>query len=275
MKLSSNKPVFWRLDRMPYVELRRIHDASEVSYGRHSHKEWSIGAITAGNSTYLNQRANYAISAGMLVLMNPDQMHACNPVDGEPWSYTMLYIDPVWLSSLRCELGLQDDLQWRDFSVDVLDNPAHFAAFVELCDVLCSPDTSLLHKQSKFVGYFSRLLPELVLNTQTATVKNVSNKTRLVAVARFIDDNFCEAISLEQLCEIAQCGSSYLIRTFKQHTGFSPHAYLVNRRIQYAQNELKLGGQIADVALRAGFADQAHFQRVFKKHVAATPRQYR
>jgi transcriptional regulator GlxA family with amidase domain len=32
---------------------------------------------------------------------------------------------------------------------------------------------------------------------------------------------------------------------------------------------------IADVALAAGFADQAHFQRAFKQHLAATPGQYR
>ncbi|WP_236730505.1 helix-turn-helix domain-containing protein, partial [Pseudomonas savastanoi] len=47
------------------------------------------------------------------------------------------------------------------------------------------------------------------------------------------------------------------------------------RRIQHAQTQLKSGKMIADVAQETGFADQAHFQREFKKHLAATPGQYR
>jgi len=47
------------------------------------------------------------------------------------------------------------------------------------------------------------------------------------------------------------------------------------RRAQHARTQLKNGSLIADVAHELGFADQAHFQRAFKKHLAATPGQYR
>nr|WP_245904493.1 helix-turn-helix transcriptional regulator [Halomonas lactosivorans] len=65
------------------------------------------------------------------------------------------------------------------------------------------------------------------------------------------------------------------MRAFKQHFGFTPHAYLINRRIQLGQRDLKRGTPIAEAALNAGFADQPHFQRTFKRLVAATPNQYR
>lgn len=55
----------------------------------------------------------------------------------------------------------------------------------------------------------------------------------------------------------------------------TPHAFVVNQRVQFAQSRLRDGEPIADVALEAGFADQAHFQRAFKQHLAATPGQYR
>ncbi|MDI7066180.1 helix-turn-helix domain-containing protein, partial [Klebsiella pneumoniae] len=51
--------------------------------------------------------------------------------------------------------------------------------------------------------------------------------------------------------------------------------YLINRRIQYSRAQLRRGYPIADVALDAGFADQAHLQRTFRRLVAATPGQYR
>ncbi|BCQ62520.1 hypothetical protein PBOI14_42700 [Pseudomonas sp. Boi14] len=54
----------------------------------------------------------------------------------------------------------------------------------------------------------------------------------------------------------------------------APHAYLVNRRVQFAQARLRQGVPIAEVAQAAGFADQAHLQRAFKQHLGATPGQY-
>ncbi|MGO1888564.1 MAG: helix-turn-helix domain-containing protein, partial [Halomonas sp.] len=49
----------------------------------------------------------------------------------------------------------------------------------------------------------------------------------------------------------------------------------INQRIQLGQQVLKQGHPIVEAALNAGFNDQPHFQRTFKRLVAATPNQYR
>jgi AraC-like DNA-binding protein len=54
----------------------------------------------------------------------------------------------------------------------------------------------------------------------------------------------------------------------------TPHAYQINGRIEYSRALLRQGRAIAEVALEAGFADQAHLQRTFRQWVAATPGQY-
>ena len=82
-------------------------------------------------------------------------------------------------------------------------------------------------------------------------------------------------VSLDTLCELSGYSPGHLIRCFKQHFGFTPHAYLINYRIQRAQEALKRGQSIAETAVSAGFADQPHFQRTFKKLLAVTPKQYR
>ncbi|MCY1180628.1 Helix-turn-helix domain protein [compost metagenome] len=55
----------------------------------------------------------------------------------------------------------------------------------------------------------------------------------------------------------------------------TPHGYVIDQRIQFARNQLRQGRLIAEVALAAGFADQAHLQRAFKHYLAATPGHYR
>jgi AraC-like DNA-binding protein len=93
--------------------------------------------------------------------------------------------------------------------------------------------------------------------------------------AQYINQHYLRAIRLEEICQAANLSEAYLIRAFEQHYHMTPHAYLINRRIQHAQAQLREGEPIADIAQQSGFADQAHFQRVFKKHLAATPGQYR
>ena len=93
--------------------------------------------------------------------------------------------------------------------------------------------------------------------------------------ADFISAHCTEPLRLADVCAASGLSPSYLVRAFKARYGLTPHAYQVNRRIQYGLRELRHGRPIVEVALEAGFADQAHFQRAFKRHVAATPRQYR
>ncbi|MCP4688540.1 MAG: helix-turn-helix transcriptional regulator, partial [Desulfobacterales bacterium] len=53
-----------------------------------------------------------------------------------------------------------------------------------------------------------------------------------------------------------------------------PHEYLTQVRIARAREMLKNGESIVSAAMDAGFVDQSHFTRIFKKFVGVTPGQY-
>ena len=82
-------------------------------------------------------------------------------------------------------------------------------------------------------------------------------------------------LSLERLAGQAGLGRYQLIRAFRAATGLTPHAYLLNARVNRGRLLLRDGLALADVAYQLGFADQSHFQRAFKQRVAATPGEYR
>jgi AraC-like DNA-binding protein len=270
-KDADKAPRFWRDDALPFIEARSIADGREVCYTRHSHEHFSIGAITAGRSTYIHEHARFQVSAGTVVLMNPGDVHACNPIDDEPWSYLMLYIDTAWLTDLQHQLGFSPDLAFRRFSITHDRDTQLFDALVALYEVLVDTSQDHLQKHSAVVEFFTEVQQRLNPAEQPLREPNF----KLERAAEFIRDNCTKMIRLEDICAAAQLSPSYLIRAFKQHFGMPPHAFLVNRRIQFAQDRLRSGKLIADVALEAGFADQAHFQRAFKQHLAATPGQYR
>lgn len=270
-KDADKAPRFWRDDALPFIEARSIADGREVCYTRHAHEHFSIGAITAGRSTYIHEQSHFQVGTGTVVLMNPGDVHACNPIDNQPWSYLMLYVDTPWLTDLQHQLGFSHDLAFRRFSVTHNRDTLLFDGLKALYEVLVDQQQEVLHKHSAAVEFFSEV--QLRLNPVDPPLREPNFK--LERAADYIRDNCTQMLKLEDICFAAQLSPSYLIRAFKQQYGMTPHAFLVNRRIQFAQDRLRRGELIADVALEAGFADQAHFQRAFKQHLAATPGQYR
>ncbi|MEH6356943.1 MAG: AraC family transcriptional regulator [Marinobacter sp.] len=272
MTTPSYSPVFWRDERMPFVELRKVADGRQVCYALHSHPHWSLGAITSGKSTFLYRNDSFVVSAGDLVVMNPEWAHACNPLDDHPWSYLMMYIDTQWLTNRRFQAGLLPTQAWQDLNTAVLSDKRWFDRYCHLADCLLDTQSAVTDKQRELEEFLSDLMHELATQPITQQPATADVLTQLV---RYIDQHATEDVSLETLCKLSGFSEGHLIRYFKKAFGFTPHAYLVNRRVQLGQSELKQGSPIAVAALNAGFADQPHFQRAFKRRVAATPKQYR
>lgn len=264
-------PSFWRDAAVPFLEMRSIEDGRQVCYGRHSHEIFSIGAITHGQSTYSNREIDRPVSQGTVVLMNPGDVHACNPIDGEPWSYLMLYVDPHWLGGLQQARGQTDVPTFQRFACIASEDAELYQRLLQLRDTLLDPAHGARDKIAQATAFFSLMLERLPLEGEHDEGIN----PRLEQAARLIHQHCGETLNLDTLCQAAELSPSQLIRGFKQRYGMTPHAYLLNRRIQFAHSRLKSGAPLAEVALEAGFADQAHFQRTFKHFLAATPGQYR
>ncbi|RKP48459.1 AraC family transcriptional regulator [Trinickia fusca] len=268
---AATAPRFWRDETLPFVEARSVQDGRKVSYGKHTHDTFSIGAITGGRSTYLNGQSSEQVGAGTVVVMNPEETHACNPIGDQPWAYRMLYVDAAWLTDLQHDLGFSQNLGYRGFSTRAVNEPALHTDLNKLYTVLTDPNEDHLRKHSAAVTFFSEA--HRTLNPVPKPAREANQK--VVRAAEYIRENCTQALRLEDICAAAELSASHLIRAFKEHYGMTPHAYLINRRIEYSRSQLKRGRAIADVAIEAGFSDQAHLQRAFRQLVAATPGQYR
>lgn len=269
--IDPSTPQFWRDSELPFIEARSIDDGRKISYDRHTHKTFSIGAITGGRSIYINGRHREQVGKGDIVIMNPEEVHACNPANDAPWAYRMLYVDTRWLANLQRDLGLGNGTDFRAFSTKVVRASDLHASLNHLYAVLIDKDADLLQKESTAVQFFCDV--QRRLDPAPESIEDAGPK--LQRAADYIDDNFMHPLKLDDICAAAELSPSYLIRAFKERYGMTPHVYQTNRRIQYGREQLRRGNPIADVALEVGFADQAHFQRTFKRFVAATPAQYR
>jgi AraC family transcriptional regulator len=91
-------------------------------------------------------------------------------------------------------------------------------------------------------------------------------------VRQDIEARLAEAITVEQLGRIAGLGPAQFSRAFKATTRESPHQFIIRRRLEEAKRALEARDpDLLEVALRFGFADQAHFTRLFKRRYGLPP----
>jgi AraC family transcriptional regulator len=88
----------------------------------------------------------------------------------------------------------------------------------------------------------------------------------------FIEAHHTDDISLADIAAAAALSPSHLTATFRAQTGMAPHAYVIDRRLRTAVDLLRRSNlPIAEVALAAGFCDQAHLTRAARARLGRTP----
>ncbi|MBX3113037.1 MAG: helix-turn-helix transcriptional regulator [Fimbriimonadaceae bacterium] len=98
----------------------------------------------------------------------------------------------------------------------------------------------------------------------------------LTPVKTSIDNDFLKVQSVNEIAASANVHPSHLARTFRKHFGQPITEYIRDRKLEWCYQKVQTTdwklGQIASVA---GFADQAHFCRVFKRRYGRSPSDFR
>jgi AraC family transcriptional regulator len=95
-------------------------------------------------------------------------------------------------------------------------------------------------------------------------------------VRELLHDHAPDHPSLGELAAAVSRHPTHVARAFRREYGLTVCQYARALRLDWAASQLALGDEpLAQVALAAGFADQAHFTRAFRRHTGVTPGRYR
>jgi AraC family transcriptional regulator len=91
-----------------------------------------------------------------------------------------------------------------------------------------------------------------------------------------IESHLAGPLLVADLGALIQRSAAHFSRAFKRTFGESPHSYVVRRRVELAaQYMLTTAASLSDIALRCGFADQAHLCKQFRQSTGETPAAWR
>lgn len=260
---------FYRDEALPFLEGKHC-TADDLAYHRHFHEEYSVGLIDAGHTNAWCDGEQIQVEAGRMISFPPMMLHACHPEPDVEWRYKMLFIRPDWLQKLGP--GELNRLH-IPFLLGGGKNETCRERFNHTMGALASGG-SPLETETALIELVQALVDPNENDLGHAGSPGVQEQKYVKMIKDYLQANFTEQVTLEQLEQEAGISRFHLIRLFKKGSHLPPHAYQNLLRINHAKIQLAKQRPIVDIAAEVGYYDQSHFTKAFSKIVGATPRQY-
>lgn len=207
----------------------------------------------------------YIAGPGDLLLIPAHTVHSC-------WMTADLYAEKSW-----CHFNLKNGASdfFENCTIPPLLHVEDRTVVENLFQLLFSSHDMPAPQNNLTAATAICSLVQYYFNHSAVERREIS-ADRIRQVARYIDRHYAEAITLEQLAQLANYSTSHLTKCFRDTTGVSPIRYLNNVRIEHAKYLLQYSrDSIGSVMERCGFSDASYFSRCFKRSLGYSPQGFR
>ena len=238
-------------------------------FPRHTHEQYGIGVIKHGAQKSFSGRGIVEAGPGDTITVNPGEVHDGTPIGDTSRSWHMLYFDPPIVAEAMHDMT---EGKTRDyvFHYPVINDVRTAARFQQLfCAYTIADQAHVLRREELLLS----LLGNVMAEENYFDVKAPIPKAIYIAKS-LIDDRPAAPIRLLDLAHASGLSQFRMLRGFVKATGLTPHAYLMQRRIEAARRLIAHGAGLAEAAFASGFADQSHMTRIFVRNYGISPGAY-
>lgn len=212
----------------------------------------------------------YRIKSNQGFMIFPGQINTYISDKNLPWEYVWIEFDGLRVKEALDIAGLS------------CDSPVYHAKFKELRETMVQEmlylteheDFSPFHLIGHLYLFFDAMLQSIAPETNTSQ-KRLQDYYIHEALT-YIEQNFQNDITVEDIAKICGLNRSYFGKIFKDSTGKTPQQFLLTYRMIKATELLKLTKlSIGDISNAVGYTNQLHFSRAFKNVYGIPPRKWR
>jgi AraC-like DNA-binding protein len=239
------------------------------AYQKHRHDTYAICLTTTGVLAF-DYRGNTEISLpGQVVVLHPDEVHDGYAGIEAGFGYRQIYVEPALIfEAMQTICPYSCSLPF--VRTPVVQNWKLSAAIISAFEDIHEP----LMIDSLVVQLAEGLM-EADPGCKDVPLPRHLDVAALKRARQYLDAQKTRVVHSSELEKVTGLSRYDLARQFRLACGTSPYRYLLMRRLDFARRQLCEGRSLVEVALEAGFADQAHFSRVFKATFGMTPARYR
>lgn len=233
-----------------------------------AYSEYAVALVIAGAFEYAS-RAGAAISVpGSLVFGNANEEFSCTHLSGDGNRRLVLFLGQGMLEAIAADMGLDEVKFSRSGAPPCRASPAIAANMLNIARRSGDSDESAIAIAS------AALAPA---DPERAAVKaSPSDERRILETVRYINANFAESCSLDDLAAIAGMGRFTFARRFRAITGETANQYVLSRRLSAAAALLSgTSAPVSDIAYDVGFRDLSYFYAQFRSVFGLAPGRWR
>ncbi|KPC81094.1 MULTISPECIES: helix-turn-helix transcriptional regulator [Streptomyces] len=250
----------WRPDVEGIDEVFHARFADHA-YPMHTHDAWTLLIVDEGTVRYDLDRHEHGAPSSVVTLLPPHVPHNGGAATPGGFRKRVLYLSTTQIDA---------DLVGRAVDRPVLRDPRLRHRVDQLHRTLERPGDEL-EAQSRLALVSEHLARHL--RDETAAPR-VPDRRVAFALRDLLDERFIEGLTLREAAERLHSHHTHLVRAFSREFGMAPHQYLTGRRVDLARRLLLGGMRAPEVAASAGFYDQSHFSRHFRRVVGTSPGHY-
>lgn len=257
MKLETlNKTIFENINH------------SSGQFTKHFHDTYTIGLTHDGIFKSKYEKKVIFSYKNSSKIINPGEMHAG---DSNSWKYTNFYPSIELISEIYEQVFFEKRIPI--FTEHIIND-------ITLYTLLYNFFISTYNNVDKMIIETNMInaLSYLIRNYTDMTKEynySFDNKKIIKNSITYIKDSLETNISLDDLAINSNLSKYHFLRVFKNHTGITPHKYILIQRIEKSKDLILKGMNISSVAYTAGFSDQSHLIRSFKKIYGYTPNDFK
>lgn len=231
----------------------------------HWHNRHSLGIVLQGEISKRFPDSAVVISSNDGFTLPAGTLHSDH---FEPGSRTLVIeLEPDHpLSAQRLELCGRIFERWHKIKDEQLRWLGQ-----RLARELQRPDEAAVLAIDGLVGEVLSVATRATLEDEEATTPDWLLEARDIA-----QNQINRRVSVSEIANRVGVHPAYLARRFRAEFGVTPGTYARNARLEWAARQLIDSDlAIAELAIQAGFSDQSHFTRAFRRYLDQTPAQYR
>lgn len=258
-----------------------------VHQEKHLHEFIEFVYVVDGEIVHYVNGEEFISKKGSLLVIQKGETHEFTNLGGG--IYINLHIVPEKINGLTefysdlnrilKKMGSEEDFRWEDLP--------HFTQFggikmIEIENLL----RYMIHEiNSRSTGYemvLKECLFILIMEIErkhheaASDVKTYYGSIKFFEIKKYIDENYCNKVTLVNIAKEFYCSPVYLGRLFKKCVGVSFIEYIRDKRIEKSIEYLVTTNiAIEEIVTRVGYSDKTQFYCVFEKYTGKTPKKFR
>lgn len=236
---------------------------SKSLYTGHSHNLYEILYVLNGDVTHVIEDKKYKLKSGDLIITRPSKYHFIQIDSTADYERHNILFD-------HKKLGIDTRMLPDEIDVVNVTKGGIISDIFEKLDYYCES-----FGNEEFSQLARLLIQEIIYNLShidTHAQKSVSVINPLLSRAlNYIGENLFTIKDISEVANAVFVTESYLFRLFKRELFKSPKKYITEKRLLYAQNQLKKGKTPTDVASICGFEDYTTFYRNYVSMFGKSP----